>query len=103
MITGVWLTGRSASDGFLGALLAGTDWTGPMEPLEGRRGLFSLLADAADVDIVVRGLGEEWIVAGLPLMDVPSPWICRLLEDATPSTANSRGLVATLRSEVPDR
>ncbi|GII92793.1 MmgE/PrpD family protein [Sinosporangium siamense] len=52
----------AAGDGLQAAHLAGAGMTAPETGLEGRRGLFALLAPEADPAGVVQELGERWLV-----------------------------------------
>ncbi|WNG87960.1 MmgE/PrpD family protein [Mycobacterium sp. ITM-2016-00317] len=53
--------GRAAATGVEAALLAQQGFTGPVEPLAGRRGMSALMADDADWS-TVDDLGSRWLV-----------------------------------------
>lgn len=52
--------GKAAADGVEAALLAQAGFTGPDEPIEGRRGLAALMAPDVDLDEMLRDLGTVW-------------------------------------------
>lgn len=52
--------GKAASDGLEAALLAAGGFTGPARPIEGRRGLMTLMAPHADATQTLAGLGSIW-------------------------------------------
>jgi 2-methylcitrate dehydratase PrpD len=54
--------GKAAADGVEAALLAQNGFTGPPQPIEGRRGLAALMAPAPDLDQAVERLGSAWEV-----------------------------------------
>lgn len=62
--------GKAALDAIEAASLAKHGLVGPPLPLEGRRGLFALVAKGADARSLVQGLGAHWSVtlAGEPLV-----------------------------------
>lgn len=52
--------GKAAADGVEAALLARHGFTGPVAPVEGRRGLVAVAGLDSDPDQIVAGLGERW-------------------------------------------
>lgn len=52
--------GHAAADGVLAALLAGRGFTSAPNPLQGRRGMFSVMSTKAKPEALVDGLGERW-------------------------------------------
>ena len=60
-MTKAFQVGRAAADGLEAALFAEQGFTGPTEPLAGRRGMAALMADDADW-APVNDLGARWLV-----------------------------------------
>jgi 2-methylcitrate dehydratase PrpD len=52
--------GNAARSGVLAALLAGEDFSGPDEPIDGERGFLRVTTDHPDPDAAVAGLGQDW-------------------------------------------
>ncbi len=52
--------GKTAADSVEAALLAKNGLIGPPSPIEGRRGLFALVAREGDPAQILHGLGESW-------------------------------------------
>jgi len=52
--------GKAAADGIEAALLASFGYTGPLHPIEGRRGLALTAAPHPDLSAIVARLGEVW-------------------------------------------
>ncbi|RZU34155.1 MmgE/PrpD family protein [Blastococcus saxobsidens] len=52
--------GKAAADGVEAALLAAAGFTGPDEPIEGRRGLAALMAPEVELEEMLRDLGSVW-------------------------------------------
>ena len=52
--------GKAASDGVEAALLARRGFTGPVEPIVGRRGFARAASPRVDPDEMLAGLGERW-------------------------------------------
>jgi 2-methylcitrate dehydratase PrpD len=52
--------GHAAAAGVLAALLARDSFTAAPDPLQGRRGMFSVMSPAATVADLVDGLGKRW-------------------------------------------
>ncbi|WP_223592722.1 MmgE/PrpD family protein [Neobacillus bataviensis] len=53
-------TAKAAYNGTLAALLAKKNFTSATKILEGRRGFFEAMAEAADPSKITKNLGEEW-------------------------------------------
>lgn len=62
---GTFQNRRAALDGLQAAVLAGSGMTAPATALEGRRGLYGLIAPTAEQAGAVDGLGERWLLADL--------------------------------------
>lgn len=52
--------GQAARGGLMAALLAADGYTGPAEPLEGKRGFLALHADQPDLAAITGELGSRW-------------------------------------------
>jgi len=52
--------GKAAADGVEAALLARAGFTGPAEPIEGRRGLLNVSAPAPRPKVIGENLGAQW-------------------------------------------
>jgi 2-methylcitrate dehydratase PrpD len=52
--------GNAARNGLWSALLAGRDFAGPPEPLNGAQGYYHALGEAPDLQRLTGGLGETW-------------------------------------------
>ena len=64
-MTQSFIAGKAAADAVESALLARGGFTGPAQPLEGRRGFATLMAGSLDFASLVADLGTVWI-APLP-------------------------------------
>lgn len=62
--TATFHAGKAAGNCVLAALLAEVGFTGSTEALEAPRGFLRVLSPSSDVDIIVSGWGEEWLLAG---------------------------------------
>ncbi|MFF5260338.1 MmgE/PrpD family protein [Actinomadura viridis] len=62
---GTFQRGRAALNGRQAAALARAGMTAPATGLEGRRGLYALLAPGTDAAPAADGLGDRWLVAEL--------------------------------------
>lgn len=60
---GAYQDKHAAGDGLQAAVLARAGMTAPVTGLEGRRGLYALLAPVADPTDAVEGLGERWLLS----------------------------------------
>jgi 2-methylcitrate dehydratase PrpD len=54
--------GKAAMDGMLAALLAREGFTASTSILEHERGFLRVLSPSADIDVLTRGLGTEWML-----------------------------------------
>lgn len=61
-MAGACQVGKAAADGLEAALMAAEGIAGPLQPLEGRRGLLALASTAADPDGALAGIGQAWEV-----------------------------------------
>jgi len=66
--------GRAAAIGIEAALLASEGFTGPAEPLAGRRGMAALMADDADWS-VMDDLGSRWLIE----LNALKPYSCGIV------------------------
>ena len=66
--------GRAAANGLEAALLAEQGFTGPVEPLAGRRGLGALMADGPDW-VAMADLGARWLVE----LNALKPYSCGIV------------------------
>ncbi len=62
-MTEAFVPGKAAADAVEAVLLARAGFTGPREPLEGRRGFAALMAPGFDGAAAADGLGRTWLAA----------------------------------------
>lgn len=62
-MTKSWNMANAARNGLMAVLLAGEGFTSTDHALEGERGFTRIFAQRADLDEIVRGLGESWELA----------------------------------------
>lgn len=65
-LLGTFQRRTAARNGLEAARLAGAGMTAPATGLEGRRGLYALMAPTADPAAPADGLGRRWLVTELP-------------------------------------
>ncbi|MPZ87737.1 MAG: MmgE/PrpD family protein [Nitriliruptorales bacterium] len=70
--------GKAAADGVEAALLAQQGYTGPAEPIEGRRGFANVASPRADFTEMVTGLGQVWEIVGNAI----KPYACGIVSHA---------------------
>ncbi len=70
--------GSAARNGLLAALLAERGFDGPALPLEGPRGFFPVLGEAARLEEVLEGLGARWEI----LENYEKPYPCGVVLNA---------------------
>ncbi len=63
--------GNAARNGLLAALLAKDDFEGPAEPLNGKQGYYSALAETPKLEALTEGLGAHWEI--MPTSYKPYP------------------------------
>ncbi|MGB3288705.1 MAG: MmgE/PrpD family protein [Burkholderiaceae bacterium] len=74
--------GNAARNGILAALLAGDDFDGPAQPLEGTYGFLRVFGQDPDFDAITRGLGEEWEIAKVAYKPYPCGVVLNPVLDA---------------------
>jgi 2-methylcitrate dehydratase PrpD len=100
--------GRAAANGIEAALLAEQGFTGPAEPLAGRRGMSALMAEAANWD-AMNDLGSRWLIE----LNALKPYSCgivshpvidagRMLRDAVTDQAQVGEVVLEVHPRVLD-
>ncbi|MFC7548685.1 MmgE/PrpD family protein [Plantactinospora sp. GCM10030261] len=65
---------RAAENGRQAVDLARAGMTTPDAPLEGRRGLYPVMAPTADPGALVDGLGRRWLLAGRSTLNREHSW-----------------------------
>lgn len=98
--------GWAAQSGVSAAELMKHGFTGPDSVLEGRFGfLQAFLGDAADLDVVVAGLGESWYVPDIFFKPYPANHFTHTIVDAA-SALRDQGVrpadIASVEVGVPD-
>ena len=73
-MTKAFQVGRAAGNGLEAALLSEQGFTGPAEPLAGRRGMAALMADDADWS-PMEDLGSQWLVE----LNALKPYSCGIV------------------------
>jgi 2-methylcitrate dehydratase PrpD len=84
--------GKAAADGVQAALLAADGFTGPPQPIEGRRGLAQLSSSRHDFDTMLDGLGDVWEIEA----NAFKPYACGIVSHAVIDAA------IALREQVAD-
>ncbi|MBO0892460.1 MAG: MmgE/PrpD family protein [Acidothermales bacterium] len=84
--------GKAAADGVEAALLAKHGFTGPVAPIEGRRGLAAVAGGGFDPDQIVTRLGERWEIDANAI----KPYACGIVSHAAIDAA------IALRGDCPE-
>ncbi|MFQ5691862.1 MAG: MmgE/PrpD family protein, partial [Nitrospinota bacterium] len=86
--------GKAASDGILAALLARGGYTSAHGSLEGRRGMFHVMAEGATPADLSEGLGERWEI----FQNGIKPYACGIVTH--PTIDAMRALRASIDGEI---
>ncbi len=86
--------GRAASNGVLAALLAEQGFDSSPEILEGKRGFTRIYSTETDIDALLAGLGEDWLI----VKNGYKPYACGIVQhpliDAMIALSKEAGVVA---------
>lgn len=74
--------GGAARAGLLSALMAGRGMTGPLQPLEGRFGMFNVMGESVQPSDAVMDLGNRWDLASLDFKPYPCGVVLNAVIDA---------------------
>lgn len=91
--------GHAASGGVLAALFAEDGFTSAPDPLQGRRGMFSVMSTASHPDELVEGLGERWEI----FRNGVKPYACGVVIHPTIDSVRQLALEVDLLSREVDR
>ena len=92
--------GNAARLGLVSALLAKSDYSGPLAPLSGERGFLKVYADNPNFAALTEGLGEEWEIAKNTYKPYPAGIVLNPVIDAALAFAKRPGFDAAKVASV---
>lgn len=79
--------GKAAADGVEAALLASFGYSGPEQPIEGRRGLARTIAPEPDLEVICENLGVRWEIEA----NTFKPYACGIVSHPVIDAATALG------------
>jgi 2-methylcitrate dehydratase PrpD len=92
--------GNAARLGMMSALLASTDFDGPLAPLSGERGFLHVYCDNPNFSALTEGLGEDWEISKNTYKPYPAGVVLNPVIDASLEIASRRGFETKIVKSV---